>query len=69
MPAAVVCLGGFFAEPPCPGVLPLQVRELVDDVVWEEHCIGHAADADLDIKVGKAVDWLCNAWGVAGCSC
>lgn len=28
---------------------PCQVRELVDEHTWEEHCIGHAADDDLDI--------------------
>ncbi|KAI7837719.1 hypothetical protein COHA_008441 [Chlorella ohadii] len=32
---------------------PPEVRELVDEVVWEEHCTGHAADADLDIKEVK----------------
>ncbi len=31
-----------------------QVHELVDEVVWEEHCTGHAADADLDIKVRQS---------------
>ncbi|KAL4431619.1 hypothetical protein ABPG77_001461 [Micractinium sp. CCAP 211/92] len=28
---------------------PPEVRELVDEHTWEEHCIGHAADDDLDI--------------------
>ena len=27
----------------------LQVRELVDEQTWEEQCVGHAADADLDL--------------------
>lgn len=40
-----------------------QVRELVDEVVWEEHCIGHAADADLDIKVSLE-EGLCCGGGV-----
>lgn len=26
-----------------------QVRELVDQHTWEEHCVGHAADAELDV--------------------
>jgi len=30
-----------------------QVRELVDEHVWEEHCLGHEADADLDIPAVK----------------
>lgn len=30
-----------------------QVRELVDDHTWEEHCVGHAADPDLDIPEAK----------------
>ncbi|GAB4823313.1 hypothetical protein N2152v2_010359 [Parachlorella kessleri] len=32
---------------------PPEVRELVDEHVWEEHCLGHAADADLDIPAVK----------------
>ncbi|PSC76647.1 disulfide isomerase [Micractinium conductrix] len=32
---------------------PPEVRELIEEHIWEEFCIGHAADADLDIKEVK----------------
>mgnify|MGYP001810224522 FL=1 len=39
----------------CPNTfLPPQVRELVDQTTWEEHCTGHAADAELDVPEIKA---------------
>jgi protein disulfide-isomerase A6 len=31
----------------------LQVRELVDEQTWEDQCVGHAADADLDLSEVK----------------
>ena len=47
-----------FSTSPCPAPhfphpsrspAPPQLRELVDAATWEEHCVGHAADASLDL--------------------
>lgn len=32
---------------------PPEVRELTDETVWEEHCVGHEANAALDLKAVK----------------
>ena len=32
----------------------MQVRELTDEQAWEEYCVGHAADEELDLKEVKA---------------
>ncbi|KAL4458959.1 hypothetical protein ABPG75_013824 [Micractinium tetrahymenae] len=32
---------------------PPEVRELVDEHTWEEHCTGHSADAELDMQEVK----------------
>ena len=37
---------------------PPEVRELTDDVVWTEHCIGHAGNSDLGLKEKRAAQ-LC----------
>ena len=32
---------------------PPEVRELTDEQTWEEHCVGHAADEELELKEVK----------------
>lgn len=46
--ASCPCMTGLSTARPTPAPAP-QVRELVDEQTWEEHCVGHAADASLDL--------------------